>query len=105
MSYFPQTNISVKDGKVHVLRTHDAEPIIEDNKEAQKDERRGWGKTKALRRIGSIPPVLFERFLREEFGAALVKMKPMERHHAIMRMLRKKLADPDWMWLRTVDRI
>ena len=102
---FPQTKISVADGKVTVLRSHDAEPIIEDNKEAQKDDRRGYGPTKALRRIGTIPPVLFERFLQEEFGRSLVKMKPMERHHAIMKMLRKKLRDPDWQWLRTVDKI
>lgn len=102
---FPQTAISVKDGKVHVLRTHDAEPIVEANKESQKDDRRGWGKTKALRKIGTIPPVLFERFLHEEFGVALVKMKPMERHRAIMKMLHKKLRDPDWRWLRTVDKI
>lgn len=105
MSIFPQTNISVKDGKVHILRTHDAEPIIEDNKEAQKDARQGWGKTKALRKIGTIPPVLFERFLQEEFGVALVKMKPMERHRAIMKMLHKKLRDPDYRWLRTVNKV
>ena len=105
MSAFPQTHISVKDGKVNVLRTHDAEPIVEANKEAQKDPGRGFWKNKAARRIGTIPPVLFERFLKEEFGAALVKMKPMERHRAIMKMLHKKLRDPDWRWLRTVDKI
>lgn len=105
MSAFPQTQISVKDGKVHVLRSHDAEAIIEDNKEAQKADGRGWWKNKAARKIGTIPPVLFERFLQEEFGVALVKMKPMERHRAIMKMLHKKLRDPDWRWLRTVDKI
>ena len=72
MSAFPQTHISVKDGKVNVLRTHDAEPIVEANKEAQKDDRRGWGKTKALRKIGTIPPVLFERFLQTPFPRGML---------------------------------
>ena len=105
MSDAPQTHISVQDGKVHVLRTQDAEAIIEDNKDAQKDDARGFWKNKAARRIGHVPNVLFERFLHEEFGVALVKMKPMERHRAIMKMLHKKLRDPDWRWLRTVDKL
>jgi hypothetical protein len=76
-------------------RVQDVEDILENNKrlrtEAQKSD---WG-----RHIASIPNIIMERWLNEEFerGNTSVRMFSKE----FDEIVKKKLADPDWAFLRT----
>ena len=72
----------------------DVEPIIESNKAMQKDE--NYSKDGIKREwwhAARIPVVIQEKWLREE-GIDVFKTEHWPR-------LKKKLNDPDWMYLKT----
>ena len=76
---------------VHFERVQDVEPIIERNKALQSEPQAG-----DFRHIASIPNVILERWMNEE-GVNYLALPAEE----FARLIRKKLADPDWRWLRT----
>ena len=70
----------------------DIEPALEANKAAQNGPRQ----TGEMRKIASIPAVIIEKWMAEE-GVPLLQLPK----HEFNAFIRKKLADPDWAWLRT----
>lgn len=78
-----------------VEHVQDVEPILERNKALRTEEQRSdWG-----REIAEIPNVILIRWLDEEYarGNTTLRMFTPE-FDAIMK---KKLYDPDWAYLRT----
>lgn len=83
------------DGTLHVKRVQDVESVIEDNKSFRKETQRSdWG-----RRVASIPNVILERWLNEEWqrGNMTIKLFGPE----MDALVERKLQDPDWAYLRT----
>lgn len=71
----------------------DIEPVLDHNKALQNEDDRGWGKTRDLRRVGCIPPVIIVKWLTED------GINVFDRNHD--DAVKRKLNDPDWKWLRT----
>lgn len=73
----------------------DVEPILERNKMLRTmDQKSDWG-----REIAEIPNVVLVRWLNEEQarGNTTIKLFGEE----MDRLIARKLADPEWMYLRT----
>ena len=80
------------DKRIIAVTTQDVEPILERNKALQAEPQRAdWG-----RHIGTIPNVILVKWMNEE-GANVLKMSSDE----FGKFIKRKLADPDWRWLRT----
>ncbi|MDO8533287.1 MAG: hypothetical protein Q7S17_00900 [Xanthobacteraceae bacterium] len=80
------------DGTFTIESVQDAEPIIENNKLLQTmPQKSDWG-----RHIASIPVIIMERWCKED-GVDYLGLPKEE----FTRMIRRKLNDPDWKWLRT----
>ena len=84
------------DGRnITVNRVQDVEDILEHNKRLRGIEQRSdWG-----RHIASIPNVIMERWLREEWdrGNTTIALFGPEMDALVAR----KLRDPEWAYLRT----
>ena len=75
----------------------DVEPVIEANKRDQSAGNRGFGPTRELKRIASIPPAILLQWAADR-GVPPWFINTREGFDEIvMRMLR----DPDYRWLRT----
>ena len=80
------------DHRIVASTWQDVEPILDRNKALQNEpQRRG-----DLRHIGTIPNVILVKWMNEE-GANVLKMSSDE----FGKFIKRKLADPDWRWLRT----
>jgi hypothetical protein len=77
-------------------RTQDVEDIIENNKKLQNETQ---DRKSDFRHIASIPNIILEKWLREEWarGNSTLKWCGPE----MDALVAKKLKDPDWRWLRT----
>jgi hypothetical protein len=83
-----------------IQRTQDVEAILDDNK-AQRAEFDGFSHvTRSMRKIASIPLIVYEKWMAED-GVDLMAM-PAEESAAYIK---KKLRDPNYAHLRTVDQI
>lgn len=80
------------DGTYTVWSTQENDPILEQNK-AMANHNDGWSASRDIRRAGSIPLTLIEKWKNEEGFDAL------NPHHA--DKLKRKLNDGDWSHLRT----
>lgn len=78
-----------QDGKLHVVRSQDVQPILDANKRAANSD---LDRTSGFRRAGSIPYVIAEQWSRE-CGAAIGTKEFGE-------YVKKKLMDGDWAKLR-----
>ena len=72
-------------------RTQDVEPILELNKKLQ-TENDGYTPSRNMRRVASIPNIVLEQWMKE--GIDIYDKNCRE-------AVRRKLNDPEWMWLRT----
>jgi hypothetical protein len=76
-------------------RIQDVEPIIERNKRLQTERQNGdWG-----RHIATIPNVIIEKWLNEEWNRGNTKLLPFTPEFEAI--VDRKLQDPDWKFLRT----
>jgi len=85
--------------KIIFERVQDVEPILENNKRLRSiPQKSDWG-----RHIASVPNVIWEKWLNEEFsrGVDWVRMSASELREFENKLMAKKLADPDWAYLRT----
>jgi hypothetical protein len=73
----------------------DVEPTLEANKALQKETQ----KSESFHHIASIPAIIIEKWMSES-GAPLLSMPS----HEFQRFIRKKLRDPDWLWLKTTSK-
>lgn len=84
-------------GTEHLVSVDDVEPVLDANKALQNDGSNGYGPSRDLRRIASIPAIIAEKWLLED------GINVFDPDHAAA--VRKKLNDPDYKWLRAVDRL
>lgn len=80
-----------EDDKFVFGRTQDVEPILDANKAFQNNRQTG-----DFRLIASIPVVILERWIIED-GVNYLAIDKLE----FSQLIRRKLRDPDWKWLRT----
>lgn len=85
---------SFADDEVAVETKQDCEPILDENRVARSlgNQSSDWG----LRRVASIPSVIYEQWLKEGMPAH----DKAER----MRFIRRKLQDPNWKNLLTDEK-
>ena len=90
-----QTTLRIDDRDLIVHSYQDVEDIIEDNKRWQNAGKQ----TGEWRKTSSIPNNIILQWLNEEWarGNTTIKLFGEE----FDRMVARKLADPDWKWLRT----
>jgi hypothetical protein len=80
---------------IHFARWQDVENIIENNKRLQTvPQKSDWG-----RHVASIPNVILEQWLNEEYRRGNVNLRPYTKEFDTI--IARKLRDPDWRWLRT----
>lgn len=82
------------DGKTFTIQRHDPDvsPTLEWNKKLQNEPQ----KSESFHHIGSVPPILIERWLNE---SGLSYGSP-----EFLLFMKKKLRDRDWLLLRTTDK-
>jgi hypothetical protein len=82
-------------GTVIASTTQDVEPILEHNKRLRGEpQRSGWG-----RHVASIPNVILVQWLNEEHARGNTALRLFTREFD--ELVARKLADPDWAYLRT----
>jgi hypothetical protein len=90
----PRVHLDRDGASLTIEHVQDVEAILDRNKSLRGEPQRSdWG-----RHIASIPNVILIKWMNEE-GADVLKMSGEE----FGAFIRKKLADPDWRFLR-VDR-
>lgn len=77
------------DGKLHIIRSQDVQPILDANQRARTSE---LNRHSGLRHAGSVPMVVAEQWSRE-CGAAIGTKE-------FAGYVKKKLMDGDWAKLR-----
>lgn len=89
VDYFFRDN---EDGTYTVLSTQENDPILERNR-AMANHNDGWSPSRDLRREGSVPFSLIEKWKREDGVNVL--------HRDGQDYLKAKLNSYDWSYLRT----
>lgn len=80
---------------IHAERIQDVEPILEHNKALRSiPQKSDWG-----RHIASIPNVILEKWLNEEYEKGNVGLRMFTKEFDALIL--RKLQDPDWKYLRT----
>lgn len=82
------------DNTVTIAEWQDCAPVLDQNARLRSERQKSdWG-----RHVGTIPNIILNRWLHEEFnrGNATIKMFSREFDDLVER----KLRDPDWKWLR-----
>ncbi len=82
---------------ITVERIQDVEPILEHNKLLR--NHLPQTNTDGLKHIGTIPNVIIERWLNEEYARGNVGLQPYSKEFD--ELIARKLNDPDWKFLRT----
>lgn len=84
-----------RSGTVTASTTQDVEPILVRNARLRREPQRGdWG-----RHVASIPNVLLLKWLNEEHARGNTGLRLFTREFDAF--IARKLADPDWAYLRT----
>lgn len=77
-----------------IRTTQDIEPILEWNKESRRDTQSGdWG-----RHVARIPNVIYVQWLNEEAARGNTQLRMFSPE--FNEIVKKKLQDPDWAYLR-----
>lgn len=88
-------HIDRSDNQFHFQRVQDVEDILANNKRLQSEQQNSdWG-----RHIASIPCVILEKWINED-GVNYLSLPKDE----FARLVKRKLRDPDYAWLRTTDK-
>jgi hypothetical protein len=78
-----------------VEHVQDVEPVLRWNQEARRDEQHSdWG-----RHVARIPNVIYVRWLHEEHARGNLALRLFSPEFD--RVVQRKLADPEWAYLRT----
>lgn len=81
--------------KFTIVRVQDVEPILDQNKAYRaEDQKSDWG-----RHIGSVPLIVIEQWLHEEWNKGNTNIKWGDEEFE--RLIWRKLYDPDNAYLRT----
>jgi hypothetical protein len=84
--------VTQDDGSYGISSEQDVEAIVEDNK-ARQNHNDGFSPTRELRHIAHVPTIIWLKWLQEEGFDAF--------DPANDALLRRKLNDPEWRYLRT----
>ena len=90
-------------GTIAFKRWQDCEDIIENNKRLQNEPQ----KCGSFHHVADIPCVIFEKWLAEELdwkNDPRGSYKWLMSRDGIKNMIKKKLRDPEWRWLKTTDK-
>jgi len=90
-------------GIMQFKRTQDCTSVIDDNREWQASEQNWRKKDDRWIRFASIPMVVVEQWMKEGIDVlqAATDRNGVPNDH--MKAVLRKLRDPDWKWLKTVD--
>ena len=78
-----------------IEHVQDVEPVLRWNRESRREEQRSdWG-----RHVARIPNVIYVRWLHEEHQKGNVDLRMFSPEFDLI--VQKKLADPEWAYLRT----
>lgn len=88
------------DGSITVRTYQDVEPVVEHNKVRQTDGSNGYGKSRELRHLATIPDNVVMKWLMDAHVAPGVYMRWKKRER--MAFYRKHLNNPDWQYLRSI---
>lgn len=89
-------HVDASEGTITFERIQDVEAILERNKQLQNMPQKWAGE---WHHIASIPNVILERWMNED-GVNMLALSGDE----FDRIVKRKLRDPDWAWLRTTNR-
>ncbi|MCX5581488.1 hypothetical protein [Kaistia terrae] len=88
-------HIDRSENKLHFQRVQDVGAILANNKRLQSEQQKSdWG-----RHIASVPCVILEKWINED-GVNYLSLPKDE----FARLVKRKLRDPDYAWLRTTDK-
>jgi alpha-galactosidase len=92
------TKLKIEDGTLIAERVQDCQDILDRNALLRSMPQKSVGTETWGRHVASIPNVIMERWLNEELerGNTTIKMFGPE----MDRLVKRKLQDPDWKWLR-----
>jgi hypothetical protein len=93
------TKLKFDDGDLVVERVQDCQDILDRNAALRSLSQDGMGTQTWGRHVASIPCVILERWLTEEYERGNVSLKMFGPE--MDRLVQRKLQDPDWKWLRT----
>ena len=89
------SRLHLDSGNLIVETSQDVEAIIARNKAlAGEPQQSDWG-----RHIASIPMVIIQKWLDEEYARGNVTLRPFTAEFG--ELVKRKLDDPDWKYLRT----
>ena len=84
-----------KDSIIVVESMQDVEPILEHNKRLRSEPHKSdWG-----RHVATIPNVILVKWLNEEHARGRIDLRLFSREFD--DVVKRKLNDPDWAYLRT----
>jgi hypothetical protein len=87
----------VRDSRIVIVSTQDVEPILERNKALRGEPQRGHD---CARLVADIPAVILVRWLNEEYARGNTHLRLFTREFNDT-VVRRKLQDPEWRYLRT----
>lgn len=93
-----EIHVDESDKLTHLVTWQDVEPVLDLNKRLQNESQRRAG---AFHHVGFVPDVFALKWFNEEWERGH-RMRWMDEEH--MRIIWRKLQDPDWKFLRTTDR-
>jgi len=85
----------LRDGDLITVAEQDVEPILERNAALRAEPQKSdWGK-----HVATIPNVILMTWLNEEYARGNISLRMFTREFD--ELVQRKLADPDWAYLRT----
>lgn len=90
-------------GVITIKRTQDCTSLLSDNAEWRAGEQPWKKKEDRWIRYASIPNLVVELWMKEGINVYLAETDRNGVANDHLRAVLKKLRDPDWKWLKTVD--
>lgn len=92
------TKLILDDGDLKVVRSQDCQDILDRNATLRSMAQKSHGTETWGRHVASIPCVILERWMNEEYARGNVSLKMFGPE--MDALVKRKLNDPDWRWLR-----
>lgn len=90
-----RSELILQDGNVINAISDDVEAILDHNKHLRSQEQKG----ESFRHTSRIPLLILNRWLHEEWNRGNTRLQYLSPE--FFALVKRKLADPDWAYLRT----
>jgi hypothetical protein len=90
-------------GQMTIKRTQDCSSVLDDNAEWRQSEQTWRKKEDKWLRYASIPMLVVEQWMKEGINVLLAETDRNGVPNEHLKRVLKKLRDPDWQHLKTVD--